>query len=70
VHGCLHEAEQQRLLLAQVPAVIATLTGPEHRYSFFNENYRALPRGRAQLARPIAETLPKLASQGFIGTLD
>jgi signal transduction histidine kinase len=65
--------QQQRLLrqiLGQVPAAIATLAGPEHRYSFFNENYRALTSGRAQLTQPVAETLPELAAQGFIGALD
>ncbi|RZK93074.1 MAG: PAS domain-containing protein, partial [Hymenobacter sp.] len=81
VQAALREAQQQReqlrtqqrllsQILGQVPAAIATLTGPEHRYSFFNDNYLALTGGRAQLSRPVAETLPELVQQGFIKLLD
>ena len=81
VQAALREAEQQReqlrqqqrllrQILGQVPAAIATLVGPEHRYSFFNENYRALTSGRAQLTHPVADTLPELADQGLVRTLD
>jgi signal transduction histidine kinase len=81
VQAALHEAEtqreqlrqQQRLLrqiLGQVPAAIAMLVGPEHRYSFFNENYRALTNGRVQLTHTLAATLPELTDQGLVSTLD
>ncbi|MGI4761951.1 MAG: PAS domain-containing protein [Janthinobacterium lividum] len=81
VQAALREAEaqreqlrtQQRLLrqiLGQVPAAIATLTGPEHRYSFFNEGYLTLTGGRAQLGHPVAEALPELVQQGFLKILD
>ncbi|RZK13868.1 MAG: hypothetical protein EOO56_26140 [Hymenobacter sp.] len=66
-------AIQQRLLnqiLGQVPASIATLSGPEHRYSFFNEQYQALSGGRTQLHQPVAEVFPEVVAQGFIGLLD
>ena len=76
-----HEAEQQRehahaqqtllgLILGQVPAAIATLNGPEHRYSFFNEPYQALVAGRGVLGSTVAEALPEVAEQGFISLLD
>lgn len=81
VQAALREAEQQReqlrqqqrllrQILGQVPAAIATLVGPEHRYSFFNENYRALTNGRAQLTHTLADTLPELAAQGLVRALD
>ncbi|GAA4503463.1 hypothetical protein GCM10023172_28340 [Hymenobacter ginsengisoli] len=81
VQAALHEAEeqreqlrqQQRLLrqiLGQVPAAIATLVGPDHRYSFFNDNYLALAGGRAQLGQKIADRLPEIEAQGFLALLD
>lgn len=66
-------AQQQRLLsqiLGQVPASIATLSGPEHRYSFFNEHYQALSGGRTQLGLTVAEVFPEVVEQGFIELLD
>jgi signal transduction histidine kinase len=81
VQAALREAEQQReqlrtqqrllrQILGQVPAAIATLAGPEHRYSFFNDNYLALTNERAQLGQPLAGCLPELAEQGFLQLLD
>ena len=79
--AALHEAEQQReqarvqqallgQILGQVPAAIATLAGPEHRFSFFNEPYQRLAAGRAGLGRAVADVLPEVEEQGFIGLLD
>ncbi|UOR05916.1 PAS domain-containing sensor histidine kinase [Hymenobacter aerilatus] len=64
---------QQRLLqqiLGQVPAAIATLNGPEHRYSFFNDQYQQLSAHRTQLGHTVAETFPEVLTQGFIELLD
>lgn len=70
----LHETEQQqvllRQLLEQLPAAVATLAGPEHRFSFFNDRYQALVSHRAQLDQRVAESLPELQEQGFIDILD
>ncbi|MGI4761952.1 MAG: PAS domain-containing protein [Janthinobacterium lividum] len=77
----LQEAEQQRTqvasqrrqldqILGQMPAAIATLTGPEHRYSFFNEGYQALSGHRTELGRTVAEVFPEVVPQGFVGLLD
>ena len=66
-------AEQQRLLhqiLAHVPAAIATLRGPEHRFTFANDRYQQLTAGRVQVGRTVADTLPEVAEQGFIELLD
>jgi PAS domain S-box-containing protein len=65
--------EQQGLLrhiLGQVPAVIATLLGPEHRFAFFNDHYLALSGHRAELNRTVADVLPEVVDQGFVALLD
>ncbi len=79
--AALHEAEYQReqarrqqawlgQILGQVPAAIATLTGPEHRYTFSNDAYQALSGGRSKAGLSVSEVLPELVEQGFIGLLD
>ncbi|GAB3844308.1 hypothetical protein GCM10028822_01460 [Hymenobacter terrigena] len=68
-----HLRKQQRLLtqvLSQVPASVATLEGPEHRFSFFNAAYQRLAGGRARLGFTAAEVLPEVVPQGFIELLD
>ncbi|MDO7886585.1 PAS domain-containing protein [Hymenobacter cheonanensis] len=81
LQAALHEAKQQRgqlceqqsllrQILGQLPAAVATLAGPEHRFVFFNETYQAIANNRAQLGRPVAEALPELVEQGFVETLD
>jgi signal transduction histidine kinase len=65
--------EQQVLLgliLGQVPAAIATLSGPEHRFSFANAQYQQLVGQRAELGKTVAEVMPELVGQGVIGLLD
>ncbi|WP_375437877.1 PAS domain-containing protein [uncultured Hymenobacter sp.] len=69
----LRLAQQQDLLqqiLGQVPAAIATLEGPEHRYTFFNAGYYALSGQRAQQGRTVGEVLPELVTQGLVKRLD
>ncbi|MDO7875680.1 PAS domain-containing protein [Hymenobacter sp. ASUV-10] len=79
--AALFEAEQQReqaatqqralgQILGQVPAAIATLTGPEHRFAFFNDLYQQLVGHRAVLGRPVDQALPEVREQGFIALLD
>jgi signal transduction histidine kinase len=65
-----HQQGLLRQIMQQVPAAIATLSGPAHRYSFFNEGYRALAGGRTHLGLPVAEVFPEVVDQGFIGLLD
>jgi signal transduction histidine kinase len=65
--------EQQALLsliLGQMPAALATLTGPEHRYSFANAQYQELVAQRAELGKTVAEIMPELVEQGVIDLLD
>ncbi len=66
-------ADHQRLLsqiLAQVPAAITTLHGPDHRFTFANNRYQRLMDGRVRIGQTVAETLPEVAEQGFIELLD
>ncbi|MDO7848431.1 PAS domain-containing protein [Hymenobacter sp. M29] len=81
LQSALSEAEQHRTALAQqqdllsqilgqVPAGIATLAGPEHRFSFINEHYQMLSGRRAQVGLTAAEVFPEAVEQGFIGLLD
>jgi PAS domain-containing protein len=66
-------ATQQGLLrqiLRQVPAAVATLSGPEHRYTFFNDQYQALSAQRVGLGKTVAQALPELVTQGFVDLLD
>jgi|GEM_PF-2071032 len=68
-----HAAQQQHLfdqILGQVPASIATLTGPEHQFSFFNARYHELVGGRTAVGKTVAEVLPEVVPQGFVGLLD
>ncbi|MBF9142568.1 PAS domain-containing sensor histidine kinase [Hymenobacter properus] len=66
------QAKDQQLsqILEQLPAFVATLAGPEHRYSFFNPAYARLVGHRARLGEPVAELLPDLAEQGMAKLLD
>ncbi|GAB3582408.1 PAS domain-containing protein [Hymenobacter daeguensis] len=66
------EAKDRQLsqILSQSPALIATLEGPDHRFTFTNPNYDALVGHRARLGHRAAECLPELEEQGFISLLD
>ena len=81
LQAAMRETEQQReqihlqrlqlqQILGEVPASIATVTGPEHRFAFYNASYDALVGGRVGLGRTVAETLPEIVGQGFITLLD
>ena len=79
--AALHAAEEQReqlraqqvllgQILGQVPAVIATLRGPQHRFSFFNAAYHQLTGGRGGVGDSVAEAMPEMVEQGFVALLD
>ncbi|NVO33356.1 PAS domain-containing protein [Hymenobacter lapidiphilus] len=72
-----HQRGQARLrqellgqILGQVPAIIVTFSGPDHRFTFFNEPYQQLVGGRAALDETAAGLLPDMVEQGLIGILD
>ena len=67
--------ERRRLedLLAQAPAAIALLSGPEHRWTYVNEQYiRVTGRKSAAdfIGKTLREGLPELGTQTFAQLLD
>jgi PAS domain S-box-containing protein len=74
----LHETREQlkvkdqllSQILNQAPAFIATLSGPNHRFTFTNPAYNELVSHRARLGYPVSECLPEISGQGFIALLD
>lgn len=69
------ETERQRFaeLLAQAPAAIGLLVGPDHRWMYVNDNYiRVTGRREASdfLGKTLRESLPELQTQPFIALLD
>ena len=69
-----HLAEEQRAtfygLFMQAPAMIAIVRGPEHRFEFVNPSYQQLFPHRDLIGLPVAEAVPEVVEQGFIGILD
>jgi PAS domain S-box-containing protein len=66
------ELERSRLsiLFEQAPAFIALLHGPDHVVELTNARFDQLAADRATVGRPIRESLPELATQGFVELLD
>lgn len=69
------ELERQRLreILAYAPAAIGVMRGPEHRWEYVNDEYvRVTGRQSASefVGRTVAESLPEIETQPFIGLLD
>jgi PAS domain S-box-containing protein len=62
--------QQMSQILRQSPALIATLEGPEHRFTFTNPAYDVLVGNRARLGARAADCLPEMVEQGFIELLD
>lgn len=61
---------QLQQIMGQVPAAIATVSGPEHRYNFYNDAYQALSGGRTRAGRTVVEVFPEVVAQGFVELLD
>ncbi len=66
------EAQRQRLhrLVAEAPALIAVLTGPDHVVELANDGFRALFGHRQLVGRPCRQAVPELAGQPFFDQLD
>jgi PAS domain S-box-containing protein len=69
------ETERRKLrdLFEQAPAGIGMLSGPDHVWTYVNPVYvNMVGRSSAQklLNRPLAESMPELAHQGFVEVLD
>ena len=61
---------QLREVFAQAPAFMAVLKGPTHVFEFANEAYVHLVNHRDIIGKPIANALPEVVGQGFVGLLD
>jgi PAS domain S-box-containing protein len=71
----VREAEQReraRLndIFMRAPAFMATVRGPRHVFEMANPPYYQLVGHRDILGKPVAEALPEVVEQGFIGLLD
>ena len=66
------DTQRQRLhqLVAEAPALIASLRGPEHVVELANDGFRAIFGGRALVGKPYREAVPELEGQPFFGLLD
>ena len=69
------ELERRRLgdLLAQAPALIGLMAGPEHHWTYVNERYVHVTGRQSAadfLGKTIRESLPELESQPFFALLD
>ncbi|UOQ77936.1 PAS domain-containing protein [Hymenobacter sp. 5516J-16] len=73
-YQAFQQVQQQREtfynLFMQTPALICILRGPEHRFEFVNPPYQRLFPHRELVGRTVAEALPEVVEQGFIGLLD
>ena len=73
-YATYQQAESQReayhSLFTQAPVAIGILRGPDHRHEFVNPPYQQIFNDRPLLGRTVAEALPEIAEQGFIGLLD
>jgi PAS domain S-box-containing protein len=57
-------------LFAQAPGFMAVLRGPDYVFERANEAYETLVRRRGVVGQHLAEVLPEVVQQGFIGLLD
>lgn len=64
------EREQQRRVLRQLPGFAALLIGKDHCFDYANDAYLSLIGHREVLGRTVAEALPEVVEQGFVGLLD
>ncbi|MFL5618484.1 MAG: ATP-binding protein [Gemmatimonadaceae bacterium] len=66
------EVERSRLeyVFKQAPAFLAVVRGPEHVFALANDAYFRLVGKRELIGKPLLETLPEMAEQGFKHLLD
>ncbi|MBO2012098.1 PAS domain-containing protein [Hymenobacter negativus] len=57
-------------ILADTPAAVALLRGPEHRFEYVNAAYQRLFPERQLTGQTVAEALPETREAGFLAELD
>jgi C4-dicarboxylate-specific signal transduction histidine kinase len=66
----LRRRNELHALYELAPGFIATAQGPDHRFTFANSAYKRLVGRDALVGLTVAEALPEIAEQGFVGLLD
>ncbi len=69
-HRLRGESERMTRMFDQAPSFMAVLNGPDHRFDYANPGYMRLVGGRDVVGKTVAEALPEVELQGFIGLLD
>ncbi len=66
------EAQRERLhrLIAEMPAMIARLRGPEHVIELVNDGFRQIFGGRPLEGKPYRDAVPELVDQPFFAQID
>ena len=64
------EVERLKLLFEQAPGFMAILWGQHHVFTMANAAYEQVVGGRDVVGKSVAEALPEIVEQGFIGLLD
>lgn len=64
------EREYLRSLFAQAPSFMAVLRGRNHVFELANKAYLEIVGRSDILGKPVAEALPEVVEQGFVGVLD
>jgi len=64
------EREALLHILADTPAAVALLRGPEHRFEYVNTAYQQLFPERQLTGKSVAEALPETEEAGFLAELD
>jgi signal transduction histidine kinase len=57
-------------ILADTPAAVALLRGPQHRFEYVNAAYQQLFPDRQLTGRPVVEALPETKEAGFLAQLN
>jgi diguanylate cyclase (GGDEF)-like protein len=71
VRNFLHlEKDRLRQLFQQAPGFICVLQGPDHVFELANDAYYQLVGHREIIGHRLADVLPEVIAQGFLGKLD
>ncbi|WP_421854872.1 PAS domain-containing sensor histidine kinase [Novosphingobium sp.] len=70
VDRLLEQRNELHALYEQAPGFIATSEGPEHRFTFANASYKRFVGRENLVGRKVAEAMPEVVEQGFLGLLD
>ena len=57
-------------IMAQVPAAVATVSGPDHRFTFSNVGFEKLFGERITPGTPLADVFPPAVGQGYVAVFD